>query len=148
MVKPVNADAGTSTSSPFGDLTRVFEQFKAPGVDLSPIIEARRKDVEALASANQAAFDGLKALARIQTDLLLQTLNAAQAAAKGKAEAGTGLPDPAKFAEGAQKAWQKMLDDVKGLAEQARKTQSDALASLGARATESSRAFQQAAQPH
>jgi phasin family protein len=147
LAKSVNADAVTSTSNPFGDLTRIFEQFKVPGVDLSSIIEARRKDVETLVAANEAAFEGLKALARTQTDLLVQTLNAAQAAAKGKAGSGTGLPDPAKFAEGAQKAWQKMLDDVKGLAELARKSQADALASLNTRATEGARVFQQAIQP-
>jgi phasin family protein len=142
--KPVNADGESSNLNPFGDLTRVFEQFKVPGVDVSSIIEARRKDVEALVAANEAAFEGLKALARTQTDLLVQTLNAAQAAAKGKAEGGTGLPDPAKFAEGAQKAWQKMLEDVKALAELARKSQADALACLGTRVTESVRVFQHA----
>ena len=42
-------------SNPFADLTKLVEQFKVPGVDPAAIIEAGRKDMEALVAANKAA---------------------------------------------------------------------------------------------
>ena len=42
--------------NPFSDFSRLIEQFKIPGVDLSAIVESGRKDMEALAEANKAAY--------------------------------------------------------------------------------------------
>ena len=35
-------------NNPFGDLMKMFEHLKMPGIDMAAIVEARRKDVEAL----------------------------------------------------------------------------------------------------
>ena len=43
--------------SPFRDLTKTFEQLKLPGVGMSSIFDANRKDVEALAAANPSPSD-------------------------------------------------------------------------------------------
>jgi hypothetical protein len=60
-------------SNAFGDLTKMLEQFKLPGVDTEEIVEARRKDIDALVQANQAAYDGIQALAIKQGELLKVT---------------------------------------------------------------------------
>ena len=46
-------------TNPLGELTKMFEQFKLPGVDMSTLVEGRRKDVEALVAAQDANGDGL-----------------------------------------------------------------------------------------
>ena len=40
-------------SNVLGDLTKMLEQFKLPGVDTKEILEARRKDIDALLAADR-----------------------------------------------------------------------------------------------
>ena len=47
-------------SNPFGDVAKMIEQFKLPGVDMSAIVQARRKDIEALVEANKAAYESMR----------------------------------------------------------------------------------------
>ncbi len=131
MSKNTGHDSGAAASNPFGDLTKMFEQFKVPGVDMSAIADARRKDIEALVEANKAVYDGMQALASKQAEMLKQAVEGIQSAASG-----TGVGDPAKQAELARKACEKTLSDMKDLAEIARKSQADAMASITQRATQ------------
>jgi len=147
MAKDMKTDAGTASSNPFGDLSTMLEQFKVPGVDMSSFIEARRKDVEALVEANKAAYEAMQALARTQADMLTRTMQSIQESAKGLPSGAAGVPDAAKLAEGAQKAWQTMLADAKTLAEMAHKSQVDAVASLTGRAKEHMEEVQQMLRP-
>lgn len=50
------------TEMPFMDVSHLLEQFKVPGVDVSAILEARRKDIEALVTANRQAYEGMQLL--------------------------------------------------------------------------------------
>ena len=75
----------------FGDLTKMLEQFKVPGVDTKEIVDARRKDIDALVQANQAIFDGMQALANKQGELLKAAMADIQSAVKG-ASGGVGGP--------------------------------------------------------
>ena len=120
-------------SNAFGDLTKMLEQFKLPGVDTAEIEAARRKDVDALVQANQAAYEGMQALANKQAEMLKQAMQDIQAAVKG---AAGGVGDPHKQGELARKAYEKVLGDMKDLAEIARESQSDAMAKITQRGTE------------
>jgi len=124
-------------SNPFGDVTKMIEQFKLPGVDMSAIMEARRKDIEALVQANKAAYESMQAMAHKQTEMLTQAMQDIQSAVKEAASGKGGLPDPKKQAELARDAWKKTLADMKDLADMARKSQSDAMAGLTQRAAQS-----------
>jgi phasin family protein len=130
----------TADFNPFRDLTKTFEQFnKMPGVDMSSFVEARRKDVEALVAANKVTYEALQGLARTQTDMLTQAMQGMQESAKGVMAGGTSgakSTDMTKHAEAAQKAWQKMLTDMKDLAEMVQKSQVEAMAGLTERAKE------------
>ena len=122
-------------SNAFGDLTKMLEQFKVPGVDTKEIVEARRKDIDALVQTNQAAYEGMQALANKQAEMLKQAMQDIQAAVKG-ATGGVGVGDPGKQGELARKAYEKVLGDMKDLAEIARKSQADAMASITQRGTQ------------
>ncbi|WP_235025521.1 phasin family protein, partial [Caballeronia terrestris] len=52
------------------DFSKTLASFKFPGVDMTSLLEARRKDVEALAEANTLAYEGMQALVRKQTEML------------------------------------------------------------------------------
>ena len=111
----------------FGDLTKMLEQFKLPGVDTAEIEAARRKDIDALVQTNQAAYEGMQALANKQAEMLKQAMQDIQAAVKG---AAGGVGDPHKQGELARKAYEKVLGDMQELAGIARKSQSDAMVSI------------------
>lgn len=125
----------TNETNPFADVTKMIEQFKMPGVDMSAIVEARRKDIEALVEANKAAYESMQALARKQTEMLTQAMLGIQQTAKA-ASAGVGIGDPAKQAQVVQNACEKALADMKELAEMARHSQADTMAHITQRATE------------
>jgi phasin family protein len=122
-------------SNVFGDLTKILEQFKMPGVDTKDFVEARRKDIDALVQANQAIYEGMQALANKQGELLKQGMEDIQSAVKG-AVGGQGVGDPGKQVELARKACEKVLADVKDLAEIARASQADAMAKIIQRGAE------------
>lgn len=120
--------------NPFGDVTKMFEQFKVPGIDVAALVAARRKDVEALVEANKAAYESMQAMGRKQTEMLSQAMQGMQDAAKSAA--GGGGIDPGKQTEAIRKAFEKTLADMKELAEMARSSQADAMAHLTQRANE------------
>ena len=122
-------------SNALGDLTKMLEQLKLPGVDTKEIVEARRKDIDALVQANQAIYDGMQAMANKQGELLKKSMEDIQSAMKGAA-GGVGMGDPGKQGELARKAYEKVLGDMKDLAEIARKSQTDAMAKITQRGSE------------
>ena len=113
------------TAVPFVDINKIMEQFKLPGIDMSAIVEARRKDIEALTQANKIALEGLQSLAQKQAEILRETMEEAQSAMQRMA-AGTPLENATKQGELVQQAFHKALANMKALAEMAGKSQADA----------------------
>ena len=128
--------AAQTNFTPFDDVTKMMEQFKLPGIDMTAIVEARRKDIEALVEANKAAFESMQALARKQTEMLTEAMQGMQEAAKGFTGGSAVAADPAKQAEGARRGFEKTLAGMKELAEMVRAAQSDAMAHITQRATQ------------
>jgi phasin family protein len=118
--------------NPFGDVTKMMEQFKLPGVDMTAIVEARRKDIEALTEANKAAFESIQALAAKQTAMMTEAMQGMQVAAQRMLG---GVSDPVKQTEVMRKGFEKTLADMKGLADMVQHAQSEVLAHLAPRPT-------------
>jgi phasin family protein len=121
------------TPNPFGDLTKMLEKFKVPGIDMTAIIEARRKDIEALAESNKAAMQAMQAMGSKQAEMLTAAMQEIQAATQSLA---SNVGDQAKQTEIVKKAYTKAVADAKDLAEMARKAQTDSMASITKRANE------------
>ena len=67
------------------DITKILEQFKLPGVDVSALMEARRKDIEALTEVNKIALQSSQTMAQKQVEILQKTMEElAQAMGAGK----------------------------------------------------------------
>ena len=130
--------------NPFGDVKKMIEQFKVPGIDMTAIVDARRKDIEALVAANKAAYESMMALARKQTEMLTQAMQGMQEAAKG---AIGSVGDPAKQTEAVREAFEKTLTDMRELADMARRSQADALAHITKRGTENLQEIKKLMQP-
>jgi phasin family protein len=133
-------------ANPFGDMTKFMSQFKLPGVDMPAIIEARRKDIEALVEANKAALASMQALGAKQTEMFKEAMRDIQESAKS-GMSGAGIGDPAKQAEIVRKACEKAIADMKELAEMTRQSQADAMAHISRRATEHMNEIKKLMQP-
>ncbi|MGF6754177.1 phasin family protein [Paraburkholderia sp. GAS42] len=118
------------TANPFGEFTKMLEQFKLPGFDVPAIMEARRKDVEALVTANQTAFQGMQSLAQKQGEMLRTTLSELQALAT----AGGGASPQA--AELVQQTLHKALANMQQLAQAAYQSQAESYAVIQKRVEE------------
>ena len=129
--------------NPFSDFTKFIEQFKVPGVDLSALVESGRKDFEALAEANKAAYQGLQALARKQGEVLTEAMQKIQEAAKQ----ATGVPPEAKSADVAREAYRKALVHMKEMAEIVRNSNAEAMTRLADRAIEHLQDLKKTIQP-
>jgi hypothetical protein len=129
--------------NPFSDFNKFLEQFKVPGVDLSALIESGRKDFEALAEANKAAYQGLQALARKQGEVLTEAMQKVQEAAKQ----ATGLAADAKSADVAREAYRKTLAHMKEMAEIVRHSNAEAMTRLADRAIEHLQELKKTIQP-
>jgi phasin family protein len=123
----------STPQNPFGDVSKMMEKFKVPGIDMTAIIEARRKDIEAVVESNKAAMAAMQAMAGKQAEMLTSAMQDIQANAKGLAGSAG---DPAKQADIAKKAFAKAVADMKDLAAMTQKAQTDSMASITKRANE------------
>ncbi len=96
-----------------GDLGKMMQQFKLPGIDIAAIVESQKKDMEALAEANRQAYEGIQALAKRRNEILMESLTQWQEAMKD----ATGPDALSKQAERARKGVQKAMADMRELAE-------------------------------
>lgn len=126
-------------TNPFGNLDELVKQFKMPGVDVNAIIESRRKDMDALIAANRDTVAAMQQIARKQSEILTQALQAAQESAQKLSKGESGAVDPLKQADLARKAYEKALADMKEVGEIAQKAHTAALSGITARAQQSLR---------
>ena len=116
---------------PFSQFAAMFQQYKLPGLDMSAILDARRKDVEALAEANQVAFGGMQAIQGKQLEILRSALDNFQTVAQQLATS------PAKPAvsptDVVQNALHLALADMQDIAQKTQQAQTQAYAIVAKR---------------
>ncbi len=103
------------------DLSKLAEQFKLPGVDVSAIVEWQRKDLEALAEANRRAYEGVQAATQRRAEMLRETFTQLQ----GLMANATGKDALAKQSEAAQRGVQQAMDNFRELAQMDARTLND-----------------------
>ena len=94
---------------------------KIPGFDAKAIADAQRKNIEALTAANQAAVQGLQAVAQRQTEILNEAMGEVSAIAQQLSGAGNPQEMTAKQADLARKAFEQALSNARELAEMVNK---------------------------
>jgi phasin family protein len=124
----------TNPASLFAEYTKMIEQFKLPGIDVSAILESQRKNIEALAAANATALSGMQTLGQKQAEILQSTMGQVQSLV-AQVIASKAVPS-ANAGELVQQALHKALADMQELADTAYKTQSDSFAVVSKRVTE------------
>ncbi len=120
------------------DFSKMMGDLKVPGFDMQAAMESQRKNIEALTAANQAAVQGLQAVAQRQAEILSQAMSEVSAVAQQLASASTNPQEmTTKQAELARKAFEQALANMRELAEMVSKSNTEAFAIINKRVTES-----------
>jgi phasin family protein len=114
----------------FIDITKIVEQFKLPGVDVSALLEARRKDIETLTEVNKIALESSQTMAQKQVEILQKTMQELTQTMSG----GKPLENAAKQGELVRHAMEKAFSYMLEIADVARKAQTEALEVINKRA--------------
>ena len=120
------------------DVSKMLGDIKIPGFDMTAMLDAQRKNIEALTAANQAAVQGMQAVAQRQAEILSQAMGEVSSVAQQLASAGNNPQEmTAKQAELARKAFEQALANMRELAEMVSKSNTEAFAIINKRVTES-----------
>jgi phasin family protein len=126
----------TTPTNLFGDIVKLLEQYKLPGIDIAAIIEMRRKDIEALMTANRVALEGAQSVRQKQVEILRSTLDQLSSLIQQATASGSMTEKTTKTGEVVQQVLQRALENMRELAETAYKSQSDTYAVLTKRIQE------------
>lgn len=114
--------------NPFAGLNQLLERANLTGIDTAGIVEARRKDIEAILAANRIVYEGAQALAQKQLDILRTTMNAARSAVSEGSFRGTPVEIANRQRELLSKAFQMSLAHMRELADIVQNAQAEAFA--------------------
>lgn len=110
----------------FAKMFSQFSQFKMPNVDASALLDAQRKNLEALSAAGKLASEGFQAIAQRQSELVRQGMEQSMSDVRTvMAESGVAA-QAAKQAEVAKRNYQSTLTNVNELNEMILKANKDA----------------------
>lgn len=133
--KAESAGAAQAAASTFADVASMLKGFKVPGVDIAALIESQKKDVQALVSANRAAYEGMQSLAKRQTEMLQEAAAAWRAAAADLTAKGLA-GSMEERTELARKAFSTAVGNMRELAEMATRSQTEVFDLIRKRAEE------------
>jgi phasin family protein len=111
---------------PFAGLTRMLERAQLPAFDAAAMIDARRRDMDAVIEANRIVYAGARALAQKQGEILRATMAGARKAVSKSNLSGSPGEIAARQRAMMVKAFQIALANMRDLAEIVRKAQADA----------------------
>ena len=119
------------------ELTSKLKDYRLPGIDFDAVVASQRNNVEALAKASRAAFEGAQAVAKRQAEILQETMNQTAKSFGTLAEAGSPSEVAAKQAELAKEAFEKAVGNMRELAEMVTKAQQGAIDTMSGRISQS-----------
>jgi len=138
MSKMMNMDV-TKMMADF-DPAKIVEQFttmtKMPTVDVDAIVDAQKKNLEALNAANKAAVEGVQALAQRQNEFFQEAIKEATAAVTDLGQSKDIEDVTVKQAELLKVSFEKALVNMKEIADMVAKSNADASQVINARITE------------
>jgi phasin family protein len=126
----------TTSKNGFFDVSKAFGDFRFPGFDVEAIVEAQRKNLEALTQANQLAVEGVRALVQRQTEIMQQAMAEASGLLRDWTQPGAPEDHLAKNAEVAKQAFEKGLANARELNELSVKASTDVFSVITRRVSE------------
>ena len=109
-----------------GEFAKFADRYNVPGFDVTAVLEAQRRNVEALIAANQAATEGVQALAKRQSEIFQQSLDAGKKAFAKLGKAGSPQDAAANQAKIAKEVFEKAVANAGELTALVSKTNTEA----------------------
>lgn len=104
---------------------KMFGQFKLPNVDMSAIMEAQQKNLDALSAANKATMEGAQELMKRQAEILQEAMTGATSLAKEMSDTSNTDDLAGKQSKIIEDAMQKALANATELSGIVTKTQEE-----------------------
>ena len=120
-----------------GDFQKSFTNGKAPTVDMESLFAAQRKNFEAFTSANQLAFDGVKAVAQRQAELAREAVEQFSSLAKELSAPASVEEKLVKQAEVAKSAFEQALSTMREMSATLSKSNTQAIDVVSKRVADS-----------
>jgi len=132
-------------NNPFGDFdftkmmdpSKLMGDFKVSGVDMEKVVASQRRNLEALAAANQLAIEGMQAIARRQAEIFRQVMEESSVAMRSVMGAGSPEDKAARQTELTKEAFKRAIANMRELAEMVAKSQGEAFEVINKRVTDS-----------
>jgi len=109
------------------DMSKQMGEFKFTPVDMDGVVATQRKNIEALAKANQLAAESMQAIARRQSEIFRAMMEEASVAMREVMAAGSPEEKATKQTEIVKDAFQRAVVNMRELAELVAKSQTDAM---------------------
>jgi len=126
-----------TTTNGFHDVTKLFADFRMPGLDVETIVAIQRKNLEALTQANQLAVEGVRAVAQRQAELVQQAMEQASVMFREFTQPGAAEDRVAKNVDVARQAFEQGVANARELTELATKANTDVFSVIARRVSES-----------
>ena len=119
------------------DVSKMLGDMKAPVIDMAELVVSQRKNIEALSNANKLAFDGIQAVARRQADVMRQMHEELSSMVSELMSASSPEERISKQADLAKATYEKVLGNMKELAEMLANSNTEAAEVITSRISES-----------
>lgn len=119
------------------DISKMLSELKLPMVDMDAVMAAQRRNIEALTTANKLAFEGMQAVARRQADIMRQMTEEMSSMLTTLMSAGTPEERLSRQADATKQTFEKMLANMRELAEMLGKSNNEAAEIIQNRISES-----------
>lgn len=130
------SDLYTGYNKMFADAAKLFVNGKAPMFDVSALVEAQKKNLEAWTAANRLAFEGAQALAQRQAEMVRKAFQDFSGVTGAFAVDGSPEEKLARQAEFAKGSYEQAVANFGELSELAQKSSAQALAVINKRIVE------------
>lgn len=130
------------------EFAKLADRFNVPGFDVDAVLEAQRRNVEALTAANLAATEGVRALAKRQSEILQQSLDAGKKAFAKLGKAGSPQDAAANQAQVAKEVFEKAVANAGELTALVAKTNAETAEVITARIAEGLDEIKEQAETH
>jgi phasin family protein len=98
-------------------MSKMMGDYKMPNIDVESMMAAQRKNIEAIASSNQKAFENMQAYMRRQAELARQSFEATTSLVQAVMSAPTPEEKVAKQVEATKSAIEGCVSSLKELSE-------------------------------
>jgi phasin family protein len=119
------------------DMTKQMGEIKFPAIDMEIAAATQRKNIEALAKANQLAVENMQAIVRRQSEIFRSMMEEASSAAREVMAADGPEEKAAKQTQIVKDAFQRAVADMRELAELVATSQADAMEIMNQRVANS-----------